>query len=336
MTLDGKALIITGASRGIGRELALAAGARGAQLVLAARSIQPRRILPGTLGSTVQAIEAAGGTALGVECDVTKTEDLEHLVEAAVDAFGKLDGVVNNAADMAGGDLDDIIGGLVGEAPASRNDDADSLRLQNWLRQFATNVHAPYILMRLAAPHLRAAGGGIIVNVTSAVADMVEVDQSTETSRISQLNPAALGYATTKAALNRMTNAAAVDLAGDGIAVIAVDPGTTRTEAVDVLADRGFVEADQWGAIDIPVATIIQLLESEDPLARHRPDRARPRLRRSPYDLNRNSTASPSRSRTSSRSCGVLVEVAGRRRAVARQRRAPRARSPRPAATGRA
>jgi NAD(P)-dependent dehydrogenase (short-subunit alcohol dehydrogenase family) len=267
VNLEGKSIIVTGASRGIGRELALAAGARGAHLVLAARSVEPRRTLPGTLGETVQAIEAAGGTAVGIACDVTKPDDLERLVDAAIDAFGKLDAVVNNAADMAGGDLDDIIGGMVGEAPANRDHDEDRWGFNSWLRQFATNVHAPYLLMRLAVPHLRAAGGGVIINITSSVADMVGGDGSTETPGTGQVNPAALGYATTKAALNRMTNAAALDLAGDRIAVIAVDPGTTRTEAVDVLADRGLVEASQWGPIDIPVATIIELLESDDPLA---------------------------------------------------------------------
>jgi NAD(P)-dependent dehydrogenase (short-subunit alcohol dehydrogenase family) len=266
VTLEGKSIIVTGASRGIGRELALAAGARGAQLVLAARSVTPRRTLPGTLGETVQAIEAAGGTAVGVACDVTNPEDLERLVDAAIDAFGKLDGVVNNAADMAGGDLDDIIGSMVGEASATRDHDQDRWGFNSWLRQFATNVHAPYLLMRLAVPHLRTAGSGVIINVTSSVADMVGVDRSTGTPGTGQVNPAALGYATTKAALNRMTNAAALDLVDHRIAVIAVDPGTTRTEAVDVLADRGFVEASQWGPIDIPVATIIELLESDDPL----------------------------------------------------------------------
>jgi NAD(P)-dependent dehydrogenase (short-subunit alcohol dehydrogenase family) len=267
VTLDGKSIIITGASRGIGRELALAAGTRGAHLALAARSVQPRRTLPGTLGETVEAIEAAGGTAVGIQCDVTNRDDLGRLVDAALDAFGRIDGIVNNAADMAGGDLDDVISSMIGDAPASVGDNEDRLRLSSWLRQFATNVHAPFILMSLAVPHLQAAGGGVIINVSSAVADMVEIEPSTMTGSMQQVNPGALGYAATKAALNRMTNAAAADLAGDRIAVIAVDPGTTHTEAVDVLADRGFVDADQWGPIDIPVATIIKLLESDDPLA---------------------------------------------------------------------
>jgi NAD(P)-dependent dehydrogenase (short-subunit alcohol dehydrogenase family) len=90
--------------------------------------------------------------------------------------------------------------------------------------------------MSLATPHLRAQGGGGIVNSTSGDAELVLLQAAL--ARPSP-NPS-LGYPVTKAALNRLTNAAAARLAADNIAVVALDPGTVRTEVVDLLNEAGF------------------------------------------------------------------------------------------------
>ena len=277
MDLQDKVVIVTGASRGIGRQIALELGRRGAKVALAARTVEPRRALPGTLGETVGLIESDGGTAVAVQCDVTKAADLERLVATTVDTFGRLDVVVNNAADMAGQDLESLVARMIGspevaadgaEGTADRSSPPDDGPLDNWHRQFATNVHAPYLLMGLAIPHLRAQGGGVIVNITSSVAEMVSVAPATSPSgRPGMINPGSLGYATTKAALNRLTNAAAADLAADNIAVVAVDPGETRTEVVDLLGDRGLLDADQWAPTSIPVGTVLDVLTADDPMA---------------------------------------------------------------------
>ena len=97
--LDGRVAIVTGASRGIGRQIALELGRRGMTVVVAARTVDPHRRLPGTIGETVAAIEAAGGTALAVRTDVTVVEDLEQLVATAAAEFGRIDVLVNNAAE---------------------------------------------------------------------------------------------------------------------------------------------------------------------------------------------------------------------------------------------
>src|ERR1700722_17559835 len=97
MDLQDKVAIVTGASRGIGRQLALVLAQRGAKVVVAARTIEPKRRLPGTIGETLQAIEDLGGTAIAVQVDVTRAEDLVRLVATTVETFGRLDVLVNNA-----------------------------------------------------------------------------------------------------------------------------------------------------------------------------------------------------------------------------------------------
>jgi len=143
MDIEGKVAIVTGASRGIGRQIALELARRGAKIVLAARTVEPHKRLPGTVGATVAAIEELGGEALALQVDVTRPEDLEGLVDAAVERFGRLDIVVNNAADTT------ALSAPVEEYPR-----------EAWLRQFDANVHAPFTMMGLAAPHLRRQGGG--------------------------------------------------------------------------------------------------------------------------------------------------------------------------------
>ena len=141
--------------------------------------------------------------------------------------------------------------------------------MDGWLRQFATNVHAPYLLMTLAVPHMRAQGGGVIINISSDTADLVPYDGA---ASLEQARPAAsripLGYSTTKAALNRLTNRAAVDLAHHNIAVVAFAPGPIRTELVDLLADGGLltVTEDYLSMTDL-ATRIVDATDAEDPLA---------------------------------------------------------------------
>jgi NAD(P)-dependent dehydrogenase (short-subunit alcohol dehydrogenase family) len=249
--LRDKVAIVTGASRGIGRQLALELAGRGAKVVVAARTVEAHGRLPGTIGETLAAIEAAGGTAVSVRVDVTQQGDLEHLIATAIDAFGRLDVLVNNAADTHGS-----------------NAPIQDYPRDSWLHQFAVNVHAPFTLIGLAVPHLITQGGGVIVNMTSGAGDLVPTSFARSLSgeespiRLGTL----LGYATTKAALNRLTNALAPDLVTHNIAVVAVDPGYTRTELVDLLAARGLVDPESAAPMAVPVATVLDIITAEDPL----------------------------------------------------------------------
>jgi NAD(P)-dependent dehydrogenase (short-subunit alcohol dehydrogenase family) len=248
--LTGKVAIVTGASRGIGRELAFTLAGLGASVVVAARTVEPRRRLPGTIGETLQAIEDAGGTAVAVACDVTNHDHLRRLVDTAVETYGRLDILVNNAADTTGS------AAALTEYP-----------LDSWLRQYDTNVHAPFVLTGLAVPHMRKQGGGVIVNVTSGAGDMVELDLAENATGVKGGLGSLVGYASTKAALNRMTQALAVELAPDGIAVVALDPGFTMTERMGVLQEQGLMVADGAHPMAVPVQTMVEIITSDTPMA---------------------------------------------------------------------
>jgi NAD(P)-dependent dehydrogenase (short-subunit alcohol dehydrogenase family) len=155
MKVQGKTGIITGASRGIGKQIAIELGRRGANVVVAARTVTPHRLLPGTIAETVEAVESAGGQAVAVRTDLRDPDEVRQLVAHAVDRFGGIDVLVNNAADTAGG------------APSilelDRND---------WLGQFDTNLHGPFTLIQAVLPSMRERGGGVIVNMTSGAGDL--------------------------------------------------------------------------------------------------------------------------------------------------------------------
>ena len=97
-TLSGKTLFITGASRGIGLAIALRAARDGANIVIAAKSDVPNPKLPGTIHTAAKAVEDAGGRALALKCDIREEDEVKAAVAAAVDAFGGLDILVNNAS----------------------------------------------------------------------------------------------------------------------------------------------------------------------------------------------------------------------------------------------
>lgn len=98
MNLEDKVAIVGGASRGIGRDIAVALAAAGAKVVVAARSeVEPDPRLPGTIHQTVEAIKAVGGEAIAVKADVSNEEQIDAMVKTTLDTYGRLDILVNNA-----------------------------------------------------------------------------------------------------------------------------------------------------------------------------------------------------------------------------------------------
>jgi NAD(P)-dependent dehydrogenase (short-subunit alcohol dehydrogenase family) len=246
MQLNGKVAIVTGASRGIGRQIALELARRGVAVAVAARTVEVKNRLPGTVGETVAAIEAVGGRAIAVQTDVTQEADLRRLVETTVKTFGRLDILVNNAADTRG-------------VNAPIEDYARDI----WVRQFDSNVHAPFTLMSLAVQHLKTQGGGVIVNMTTSEA---EIDFGAEPEPGSTLG-VLIGYGSSKAALNRLSNALAHTLAPDNITVALVDPGFTRTELVDLMGERGLVDPGRAHPMEWPVSDVMEIITSDNPKA---------------------------------------------------------------------
>lgn len=201
--LTGRVVIVTGASRGIGKGLAVGLAALGASVVCAARSeVESPGGLPGTIHDTARAIEAAGGTAIAIRCDIGEERDIEHLVEETVARFGRLDVLVNNAMAPTHA--------LLAESTVDQ-----------WDESMRVNVRSLYIFVRAVTPHMVAAGGGSIVNISSHGA-------AHETTRF--MPPGYLVYSVAKAALERFTSAAAPELAPLGISINALRPGAVKTE----------------------------------------------------------------------------------------------------------
>src|SRR6202790_3436963 len=101
MSISGKTLFISGGSRGIGLAIALRAARDGANVVIAAKTTEPHPKLPGTIYTAAQEIEAAGGEALPVQTDIREEDQVLRAVEAAVERFGGIDILVNNASAIS-------------------------------------------------------------------------------------------------------------------------------------------------------------------------------------------------------------------------------------------
>jgi NAD(P)-dependent dehydrogenase (short-subunit alcohol dehydrogenase family) len=221
----------------------------------------------GSISDTVAAVGAAGGAAIAVATDVRSTESVAALVAAAVDHFGGIGVLINNAADTSGG--------------TPRLTD---LALADWMAQFDTNLHGPLRLMQAVVPHLRARGGRVIANLTSGAGDLVDAGATDDAS---VLGGERLAYAASKAALNRLANALRPELAADNILIVNLDPGFTRTELLDLMVDRGVVNGDSAIPMSVPASLAVYLASS--PMQRATPAKfcARNALRLPPGWLDR-------------------------------------------------
>jgi NAD(P)-dependent dehydrogenase (short-subunit alcohol dehydrogenase family) len=183
--MSGKVAIVTGASQGLGRGMAIAFGEAGASVVCAARNVEKLR-------ETCAAVEKAGGKAVAVACDVRKLEDVENCVAKAVEMFGSIDVVVNNAQTIQYVYLDD----------ASDQTMLDTLH---------SGPLASYRFMQCARPHLKARGGGVIVNVGSPAQNLPV------TARYACYNAA-------KAGIEALTRAASDEWKSDNIYTFMISP----------------------------------------------------------------------------------------------------------------
>lgn len=146
-TLSGKTLLITGASRGIGKAIALRAAQDGANVVVVAKTVHPHPRLPGTVHSAVDAIEAAGGHGFACAIDIRFEQQVHEGISRAVERFGGIDIVVNNASAI-------FLGGTF-ETPIKRFD-----------LMHDVNVRGTFVTSQACLPHLLKAGNPHILNIS--------------------------------------------------------------------------------------------------------------------------------------------------------------------------
>jgi 3-oxoacyl-[acyl-carrier protein] reductase len=196
MNLSGKVALVTGASRGIGRAVALKLAGEGADVVVTATSLERAQ-------KTADEVTAMGVKALAVKVDVSSTSDVEALFAKISEAFGKLDILVNNA-------------GITRDGLLMRMKDAD------WDAVIDTNLKGAFVCTREAVKLMGKAKGGSIVNISSVVGEMGNAGQS--------------NYCASKAGLIGLTKAVAREYAKRNITVNAITPGFIETDMTDVLS----------------------------------------------------------------------------------------------------
>jgi len=229
--LTGKVAIVTGSSRGIGEGIARRLAQAGAKVVVSARTVEVRdERLPGTVHTVADAIKAAGGEATAIPANLQKAEEREQLVATALETYGAVDVLVNNAAILVPGGTIDF---------SERYFD----------RMFEILVKAPFHLSQLVLPGMIERGGGSVLNISSRAAIHPKAGQSSGDGAV---------YDMTKAAIERFTTGLAAEMYEHDISVNALSPskvvatpgqmyGRTYTqemldaaEPVEVMAEAGY------------------------------------------------------------------------------------------------
>ena len=194
LSLAGTSAIVTGASRGLGREYARVLVAAGAAVVCVARTLSD-------LEETVDAVARTGGAALACVADVSSADGVREVMARTEQAYGVPDLLVNNAG---------ILGPL---GPLHEND------VEQWWRCLATNLGGPMRMMNAVLPRMLERNHGRIINVASGSG--------------TSATPYLCGYVTSKAALIRLTETVGKEIAGTGVRGFAIEPGTARTRMAE-------------------------------------------------------------------------------------------------------
>ncbi|MBW8824878.1 MAG: SDR family oxidoreductase [Acidobacteria bacterium] len=250
--LDGKVAVITGASRGIGKQAALRLASHGAKVVIAARTVEARANTPGTLGDTADELRALGCEPLVLAADLSRQDDLDRLVASTLEHCGGVDILINNAAYTVGKALFSTV---------------PELTRDQWEKGFAINVTAPLMLTTAFWESMSQRGGGVVINVTSPVADLKPLGETNGLAGSSLPRNGPL-YGASKAALDRMANVVAATGMQHNIAVINLVPGHVLTETMDETYRQQGIVGSETGAIPlaVPAAAIDYLCTIEDPM----------------------------------------------------------------------
>lgn len=235
MHFENKVVIVTGGGTGIGQATAMKMSEEGAKVVIANRS-------EANALDTLRQIKAVNGTGIFVQTDVSKSKDIQHLIQVTLDTYQRLDVIVHSAAIES---LHDVV----------------ELSEEEWHHTIDVNLTSTYLLGKYGIPAIIASGGGAIVNVASVHAHATIPRHS--------------AYAASKGGMLALTKSMAIDFAKKGVRVNAVLPGATATSMLNRWAEmEGLIEAnprEDWkdaqplGRIGEPeeVANLICFLASE-------------------------------------------------------------------------
>jgi dehydrogenase/reductase SDR family protein 1 len=199
--LRGRVCVVTGASRGVGKGIALGLGEAGATVIVTGRS-EASGALPGTIGETAREVSALGGVGIALRCDHGDDEDVTRLFERVHAEHGAIDVLVNNAFAIPDG----RVSGKFWELP-----------IPQWDVMHRVGLRSHYVASWHAAPLMIAKGRGLIVHVSSFGAKLYAVS---------------VAYGVGKAGVDRMARDMARELAPHGVAVVSIWPGIVRTERV--------------------------------------------------------------------------------------------------------
>jgi NAD(P)-dependent dehydrogenase (short-subunit alcohol dehydrogenase family) len=231
--LPGRVSLITGAGRGIGRAVALALADAGSKLVLGARTISQ-------VEDVASEVSRRGGEAVAAHLDVTDPQSVGEFVALAIDRFGRVDVLVNNAGSNNGDDSGAV--GPVGEINPGA-----------WWNDVEINLRGTFLCTHAALQHMVSGSGGHIVNVVSMAAVMPWPYDS--------------AYACSKAAVVRLTDSVAEEVRAQGVRLFALSPGSVDTElragAVDSPAGRKWLTkvnpSPQWVPAELPADAVVFL-----------------------------------------------------------------------------
>jgi NAD(P)-dependent dehydrogenase (short-subunit alcohol dehydrogenase family) len=216
--LQGKVALVTGASRGLGKAMALALARAGADVVVAARTTEAGGVFSGTIHETAGQVTALGRRALSIRCDVTKDDQVEAMARGALAEFGRVDILVNNAG----------VGFVVPVA---------EMPVKRWDLVLAVNLRGTVLCSKALLPGMMERRSGSIINISSVLAR--------------RSVPGWAAYSTSKAAIDRFTVSLAEEVKGYNIAVNSLSPAATvDTEGLTYVTKATPEEKADWATTE--------------------------------------------------------------------------------------